>query len=739
MVILFFSVIIIIYYRMLYNEKRNNIIKTGEVTAKESAEQIDQYLSTNIDSVKLAAYTLDSMIEEKRSDEEIQNYLVDQSTAVRSAVIENSTGLYGYINGRFFSGTNWIPPEDYDAKERPWYTRPMETPGEMTILDPYVDVQSGNVMLALGKTLCDGVSVISVDVSLEQIQKLTEDAVKSGNSDIEMILNDKRVVVAHSDREELGKDYGKEEGTLGAEIVKGLNTAQDGCFEFVHGGANYLVYAADMQNGWFCISVNDATRVYGSLRLIFFITITVVIAIVLIISAIMTRSGRYLQMSARAKAESEAKSVFLSNMSHELRTPINAILGMNEMILRESDDAMILSYSEKVKTSGKDLLRLVDDILDFSGIEEEKSGMTEETVTDNTAATQKYRESFTAPDACILVVDDNPLNLTVFKNLVKQTGITVDTAGSGDEGISLAGETKYDMIFLDHMMPGKDGIETLGEIRKREGSLNYRTPAICLTANAITGAREQYLSAGFDGYLTKPIDPEQLEKMMLSFLPEEKVETLRQEEPGIPESPGDRVPEVLEALLKSPIDPLAGLKNSGTTEAYLALLKIFYESIEEKAEELNRFYREEDYKNYTIRVHSLKSSARIIGAAGFGEEAQKLEDAGKAEDKEYIHNHHEPFMDEFLTFKEPLREVFSAYESEHGKPEADPDLMSAVMEEIKAGAGDMDCERLDSIFGEMEGYRISEGSRELYGKLKEASEKYEYKTIVKLLDDEGIA
>ncbi len=206
LVIVFFTGIIIIYYRMLYNEKRNNIVKTGELTAKESADDIDRYLTTNIDSVKLAAYTLDEMINEGRTDEEIQNYLVNDSTAIRSAVIENSTGLYGYINGRFFSGTNWEPPEDYEATERPWYKRPMENPGEITILDPYIDVQSGNMMLALGKTLCDGVSVISVDVSLDQIQNLTEEAVKNGNSDIEMNLNDKVMVVAHSDIGEVYKN-----------------------------------------------------------------------------------------------------------------------------------------------------------------------------------------------------------------------------------------------------------------------------------------------------------------------------------------------------------------------------------------------------------------------------------------------------------------------------------------------------------------------------------------------------
>ncbi len=255
-----------LYYHLLYNEKRNNIIQTGEMTARESADHIDQYLATNIDSIKLAAYTLDEMITEHRTDDEIQDYLVGQSTAVRSAVIENSTGLYGYINGRFFSGTNWEPPADYDATKRPWYTRPMEDPGQITILDPYVDVQSGNVMLALGKTLCDGVSVISVDVSLDQIQKLTEDAVKSGRSDMEMILDEKGSVVAHSDRNEVGSDYAGQAGTLGHEIFSRLDGTDNYFFELIYQGINYVVYVADMQNGWYCISVKDATGIFGLLN-----------------------------------------------------------------------------------------------------------------------------------------------------------------------------------------------------------------------------------------------------------------------------------------------------------------------------------------------------------------------------------------------------------------------------------------------------------------------------------------
>ena len=370
--IVFFAGIIILYYSMLYNEKRENIIREGELAAMQSAEQLDKYLSTNIDSVKLTAYSLDDMIREKRSDEEIQVFLVDQSTAIKSAVMENSTGLYGYINGRFFSGTNWVPPEDYDPVIRPWYTKPMEHPGEITMLDPYVDVQTGNVMLALGKTLCDGVSVISVDVSLDQVQKLTENAVKSGYSDVEMILNNKGTVVAHSEPSENGKNYYEESSSLGADIVRHLDTMEGNSFEFKYNGAYYIVYVAEIQNGWYCISVKDATRVFGSLNGILFATISAVIVTIIIIGIIMGRSGRYIHLSASAIAANEAKSAFLSNMSHEIRTPINAVIGMNEMILRESDDKQILYYSENIRTAGKNLLGLINDILDFSKIEEGK-------------------------------------------------------------------------------------------------------------------------------------------------------------------------------------------------------------------------------------------------------------------------------------------------------------------------------------------------------------------------------
>ncbi len=388
-----------------------------------------------------------------------------------------------------------------------------------------------------------------------------------------------------------------------------------------------------------------------------------------------------------ADAANEAKSDFLARMSHDIRTPINAVLGMDEMILRESEEKQTLEYAEQIKGAGKTLLALVNDILDISKIEEGKMelsptnyqvaptiaellvmfkdravekglefeldvdenipkvlhgddirikqclinllsnaikytntgkvrflahcvkndgknvtvrvsvqdtgiGMKQEDIKQlfepfvrlNEAKTReiegtglglsivyrllklmnselhveseygkgsefyfdleqqivdpspigkvssetlkkpeenKYHSMFAAPNARVLVVDDNAVNLMVLKGLLKNTQMYVDTAKSGKEAIELFAAGDYDCVFIDHMMPEMDGIETLGELKKSEkaGKVTF----VALTANAINGAKEMYLEAGFEDYLSKPVDPKELEKMLIKYLPEDKV------------------------------------------------------------------------------------------------------------------------------------------------------------------------------------------------------------------------
>ena len=603
-----------------------------------------------------------------------------------------------------------------------------------------------------------------------------------------------------------------------------------------------------------------------------------------------------------AEEATRAKSSFLANMSHEIRTPINAVLGMNEMVLRECEDQNIIAYSESIRSAGNTLLGLVNNILDFSKIEAGKMeitpveydlssvindlvnmiqnraddkgllleldmdpktpkvlrgdeirikqiitniltnavkytekgsitfrigfekvdnddsrvdlkfsvedtgiGIKEEDIArlfekfdrieekrnrniegtglgmnitqkllelmdsslqvesvygegskfsfvlrqdvirweelgdyenaykNYAGAKHNYREKFTAPNAQVLVIDDNPMNLMVFKSLLKRTRMNIDTANDGDEGLTLAYDKKYDIIFFDHMMPGKDGIETLHELRLMEKGPNISTPSICLTANAISGAREQYIEAGFDDYLTKPIDSDKLEDLLLSYLPKELIETAEDDEESFEEEDTGLNEELTELDRFEKIDVKTGLANSGSMDAYMPLLKIFYESMDEKAAEIERLYNDNDIKNYTIKVHALKSSARLIGAAEFGEMAQELENAGKAGDVDYINANHYALLEALECFKEPLRRIFDSGVSEDGKMPADPALMKGVFDEIKAAAESMDCDRLESVFDEMNAYRIPDEDAELYGKLKEAAGNFAYDTILELL------
>ncbi|SHK26635.1 Signal transduction histidine kinase [Selenomonas ruminantium] len=911
-IILFFLAVVMAYYSMLQSEMREKIIVNRELVATKSAEQINNYLSTGVDIIRVASHSLDNMIREGRAHSEMRDMLVSQSAAVVQITSGNSTGIYALVEDDWLDGIGWVPDADYAPKERPWYSGAMANIGKVTIVGPYVDAETHTMMITLAKSLCDVKSVAAIDLSLENLQTMTEELSKRTESDIEIVIDRNYQVIAHSDREEVGKSYIKEEGTFGRALIDKLRSADKNYFSFHFNDAEYIVYMVPVGNSWLCLSVFDATSAFAQLRRLFILTIIISVLVISIILVFMARyekknllAQEYNRKAESAAAASQAKSAFLSNMSHEIRTPINAVLGMNEMILRESSEQNVIEYAENIHTAGNTLLGIINDILDFSKIEAgkleiipvdydlssmlndlvnmiriradvkglalevefdqetpkllfgdevrvkqvitniltnavkytEKGTVTfsvsferipeepdnvllyveikdtgigikpedmeklfskferiEEKRNRNVEGTglgmaitlnllekmgsslqvesvygvgstfffklrqrvvkweplgdykasyqallkghKKYREKFTAPEALALVVDDNPMNLTVFKGLIKKTQIQIDTANDGDEGLLLAREKKYDIIFLDHMMPRKDGIETLHELQAQEDGPNMDTPVISLTANAISGAREQYMAAGFHDYLTKPIDADKLEDMLLDYLPKEKIQKAGAEVAAAQETL--EVPDSLAPLKGAGwLDLAQGIKNSGSVEAYLPLLQIFYESVDEMAETIEGFYENRNLKDYTIKVHALKSSARIIGAKDFGEEAQMLENAGKAGNMDYIRMHHESFLETYRSFKVQLAEVFAAGETavEDEKPEADRDLMEGVYEEVRAAAEDMDCDRLEDIFAEMEEYRIPAQDAELYKKLKQAAEHFDYESILSLLDN----
>lgn len=248
-------------------------------------------------------------------------------------------------------------------------------------------------------------------------------------------------------------------------------------------------------------------------------------------------------------------------------------------------------------------------------------------------------DSLLAPDAKILVVDDIPVNLKVFCGLLKDTLINIDTASSGREGLIKIRNNHYDIIFLDHMMPDINGIDLLNMIKEMTLTRKHTIPVIMLTANAIVGAKEEYLQQGFDDYLSKPIAKDKLYSILRTYLPEEL--QLKQEQ-SLSATPTTTLDSI--DFLNTEV----GLSYHGNDlEFYLEILQMVMRT--NHYTELQEDYKNQNWKHYQLLVHALKGTMKSIGAEQLSYLALMLEDAVKKEDYDYIHAHHTSFMQDYNT------------------------------------------------------------------------------------------
>lgn len=269
---------------------------------------------------------------------------------------------------------------------------------------------------------------------------------------------------------------------------------------------------------------------------------------------------------------------------------------------------------------------------------------------------QNIPTTFIAEQVSILIVDDNEMNLFVAKELLKHTQMKIFTASSGEKCLEMAHDKLFTLILMDHMMPDLDGVKTLELLRADNTSISQNIPVIALTANAIHGAKDFYLNAGFADYLTKPIESKKLESTLLKFI-DKKLITL------VSHNTQDFSQEYQEKEEILHIDIQTGISYTYNKENYMELLKMFDEKSPSRFNEIVSIIEkcsEDNCKSYTIAVHSLKNTAAMIGAKQLSEFALKLELAARKNDIKFIESFHYKLLEEYKYVEKEVKDLLAA-------------------------------------------------------------------------------
>jgi len=343
------------------------------------------------------------------------------------------------------------------------------------------------------------------------------------------------------------------------------------------------------------------------------------------------------------------------------------------------------------------------------------------------AQKKKYVERFTAPQCRILIVDDNEMNLKVATGLLKQTKICIDTASSGGGCLTLIRNNLYNAIFLDHMMPDMDGVETLQKMKQQEENMCKGTPIIILTANAIVGDREKYLENGFDDYLSKPIDPQKFEKLLIKYLPKELVIFTKEStylEKATQESSFQKESSFQQESILPQIENLdvkEAISRLGSRKLFMEIIENFYTTIPSKVDLIRKYEKEDRIKDYTIAVHTLKSSAQMVGAIKLSELAQNLESAGNAGNLEEIHDKTEALLEMLMSLRGILKQYAAIGEmQEDQKQEISIHEIVAKLMQLKSSMTVLDLDKADEIIKKLDSVKIPKNMKATYEILKES-------------------
>ena len=348
--------------------------------------------------------------------------------------------------------------------------------------------------------------------------------------------------------------------------------------------------------------------------------------------------------------------------------------------------------------------------------------------------TKELYVRFSAPDARILVVDDISTNLKVAEGLLIPYGMKVDVCGSGLEAIDILKSNQYDLVFMDHKMPGMDGIETAKFIRMmgEENTYLREIPIIALTANAVAGTREMFLESGFNDFMSKPIDTAKMNMILEKWLPEEKQQGASYEIINIPG------PYKIDGNINiEGVDTGTGIfLSGGKPELYIETLAAYYRDGLEKIRKIKSCIETEELELYTIHVHALKSASANIGAFSISEEAKALENAGDDKDLLYIEKHNDIFLLNLKLLLDNISLVLAAYRKslEESSDMENADSIKPDLVKLKDAIISLDAGTINRIIESLKDFTLPDELNQIITEISDCILFAEFDKAVVLID-----
>ncbi len=814
----------------------------------------------------------------------------------------------------------WEPNENWRVEERQWYIDTLASKNNFNISEPYLDEQTGYYCTTLSTVVYDNkgnfIGLLGIDYYLDKLVGiLGESYTDVGYAFLTDI--DGNILNHPYDEYQMKPNFSVNAADLC--YREALTESKSVIFKDYDGVYRVCLAMTDEASGFKVFVVKQISEIYGtgiSSDIMYLLVFVLCILTVNVIMRRLTRWQEEVNIELKEAAESaisagKAKNNFLANMSHEIRTPINAVLGMNEMIMRESSEKEIVGYAANIQSAGRTLLSIINEILDFSKIESGKmeiipveydvsslindivnmiksraekkklefiteidsnipavlygddvrlrqvitniltnavkytpqgtvrfkmnikekigdrlrlevavsdtgigikeedlnklftsfqrldqeknrniegtglgitivqrllnmmdselkvssvygSGSTfsfvieqriikDEPVGDfekRFKAAAEYVESAViriAPQARVLVVDDNETNLMVAKSLLKRTQVRLETAPSGHRCIAMLRKSTYDVVFLDHMMPEMDGIETLKAIKSER--LSEKTAFIALTANAIHGARQSYIDAGFDDYLSKPFTGADIEKCLFGHIDGSLIKAVENKsEENTAHMPDTQQDTAVNELFD---DKKGIFYAGGDADAYMDILDVYVRNADDKHELIRRYFEQKDWKNYVTEVHALKSSSLNIGSGKLSELAKELELSGKSGSYGTIEEKNSTLLEMYRSVTEICREYLLQHRP--AQTEADnadntdniAELVSvsaqkvqSILDNIREACDSFDGDRVKELCQEAGGYIIgSTPLKPMFDDIAASSEDFEFEQAAQKADD----